>query len=87
MQFCSGFIHHLSTLEAEFMEGSPEYDLPLWPYRINLEALPLFSLRVVFFMVFISLFLKEVELFLASLLWFLFVVSPLPSRFVVTQFM
>ena len=47
-------------------------------------ASPLFRLRVVSFVVFLSLFLKELGLFLASSLWFLFIVSPLPYRFVLT---
>ena len=42
-----------------------------------LAAWPLFCLRVVSFVVFLSLFLKEFCRFLASSLWFLFVVSPL----------
>ena len=43
------------------------------------------SLRVASFVVFLSLFRKESGLFLASSLWFLFTVSPLLYRFVVTQ--
>ena len=45
---------------------------------------PLLILRVVSFVVFLSLFRKELGLFLASSLWFLFIGSPLPYRFVVT---
>ena len=47
-------------------------------------ASPIFSLRVVSFVVFLSLFLKEFRLVLASSAGFLFTVSPLPHRFVVT---
>ena len=48
-------------------------------------ASPLFSLMDVSFVVFLSFFLKELGPFPASWLWFLFVVSPLPYRFVVTR--
>ena len=44
----------------------------------------LFRLRIVSFVGFLSLFLKELGLFLASSLWFLFIVSSLPYRFVLT---
>ena len=52
------------------------------PHRIVNKHL--FSLKVVSFVVFLSVFLKELGLFPASWLWFLFVLSPLPYRFVVT---